>query len=203
MCSYGSWGAYGQSKLANILHAKELAKRLKVDFFSSTIEFAVCFLLYWITNSFEKTVLSLPAFLLIVWFVIPFYLCHFRSDPVIFFLFWHWYYNQTITYIYMRLLLIFIIRLLLRPISLSFYEALPRFLPSLIFGEYLLYSHLVREKTASTKLFVIIEEGSILLALVVSYFPLMHEENTKLFLILFFCLSTMSPLSFQYCNAHC
>lgn len=28
---YGSWGAYGQSKLANILHAKELAKRLKED----------------------------------------------------------------------------------------------------------------------------------------------------------------------------
>ncbi|GAB4826343.1 Short-chain dehydrogenase TIC 32, chloroplastic [Ancistrocladus abbreviatus] len=28
---YSSWGAYGQSKLANILHAKELAKRLKED----------------------------------------------------------------------------------------------------------------------------------------------------------------------------
>lgn len=45
MCRYNSFGAYGQSKLANILHAKELAKHLKVDFFSSTIEFAVCFLL--------------------------------------------------------------------------------------------------------------------------------------------------------------
>ena len=28
--SYSNWRAYGQSKLANILHANELARRLKV-----------------------------------------------------------------------------------------------------------------------------------------------------------------------------
>lgn len=30
LCRYSSFAAYGQSKLANILHANELAKRLKV-----------------------------------------------------------------------------------------------------------------------------------------------------------------------------
>lgn len=29
-CRYSRWGAYGQSKLANVLHANELARRLKV-----------------------------------------------------------------------------------------------------------------------------------------------------------------------------
>jgi NAD(P)-dependent dehydrogenase (short-subunit alcohol dehydrogenase family) len=30
LCRYGTIGAYGQSKLANILHANELARRFKV-----------------------------------------------------------------------------------------------------------------------------------------------------------------------------
>ena len=38
---YNDKMAYGQSKLANILHAKELSKRLKVPFFSGFLAFSL------------------------------------------------------------------------------------------------------------------------------------------------------------------
>lgn len=38
---YNDKMAYGQSKLANILHAKELSRRLKVSFFSNFLVFSL------------------------------------------------------------------------------------------------------------------------------------------------------------------
>jgi hypothetical protein len=42
LCRYGTIGAYGQSKLANILHANELARRFKVCSVSSKCFLPMC-----------------------------------------------------------------------------------------------------------------------------------------------------------------